>query len=234
MRIGISNSGPGIGDQVVYTSLPENYFANTGEKLVDVNGAWVFKHNPFVERGVKPDRIVDLWGHRLSTKAFPSLAQRICESFGLKRTVLRHPRLYRFEDEPLEPNSVAVHTTGRSRGMMSGEVIEQIRRAYAGFRIIQLGSVTDCAAPFEDKRGLPLWDSIATLARCQTFIGVDSSLMNIANCYPRIRKKLIFTYDHEFLLPATHQMRWIDYGWEYYNPTAEDKGISLSYLKLRP
>ena len=39
----------GIGDQIAATSIPENYFYETGNKIIiDDNRIWAFKYNPYV------------------------------------------------------------------------------------------------------------------------------------------------------------------------------------------
>src|SRR5512146_2942611 len=67
-RFGVTITVPGIGDAVQFSSLPENYFRSTGEKLLDLSRSWVFDHNPFVVRDVKraPIRSIELWnfGHK--------------------------------------------------------------------------------------------------------------------------------------------------------------------------
>lgn len=234
MGIGIINSGWGIGDKVVYTSIAENYFHNTGERLIDVARSWEYDHNPFVTREGTPEKIIDLWHLPLSGADYASLAQRISDAMSLKETILRHARLYAFEDCKIDRDAVAVHVTGNTAPPMPRHVIDHIAEAYKGYKIIQLGGKKDQGTPFIDQRGLPIWETVRVIASCGTFIGIDSGLMNIANCYPRVRRKVVLTYEHNRRLPVTEAMRWIDYGWEYYNPSPHDVGISLSYRKLIP
>ena len=42
--------GIGIGDKLQFGCLPENFYRNTGEKLVDLNSSFIFDYNPYVER----------------------------------------------------------------------------------------------------------------------------------------------------------------------------------------
>ncbi len=58
-KLGIFIDGNGIGDQLQFTSIPENYYKNTGEKLVDLKRFWGFDGNPYVERDVAVDLIID-------------------------------------------------------------------------------------------------------------------------------------------------------------------------------
>jgi len=233
-NLGFVHSGPGIGDKVVYTSFAENYFSHTGRKLIDIENHWAYDHNPYVLRGVVPDHVFDLWTMPLGTSAYPSLAQRICESVGIPRTVLRHARLYAHEDEAIQRGRVVVHITGISAASsaMPDHVIDHIAKVYSSFEIIQVGSTSDKATPFIDKRGLPLWESIHLLATCEIFIGVDSGPMNIVNCYPKVRKKVVLLRELNGAVPVAHPIRWIDYNWEYFNTSKVDDGISMSYLKL--
>ncbi len=234
LKLGFLNSGPGIGDQVVYSSLAENYFRNTGRKLVDIKKSWVYDHNPFVERNVPPDEVIDLWKLKLGKRAYPNLAQRISEGLGLPKTYLRHPRLYQFENDEIDPNAVVVHVTGISGAAagMPDHVIDHISKKYRNSVIFQIGGPKDKNTPFIDRRGLPLWDSIRLIATSGTFIGVNSGPMNIANCYPGIRKKLVLLKRTHDSVPVSPALRWIDFNWEYFNTSPDDEGITMSYLKL--
>src|SRR6202167_1343909 len=60
--LGITFRGAsGLGDKLQFSSFPENYFRNAGEKVIDVDRSWIFDHNPYVERDKVPDRMIDLW-----------------------------------------------------------------------------------------------------------------------------------------------------------------------------
>jgi hypothetical protein len=234
MTLGIVNSGGGIGDKVVYTSLPENYFANTGERLIDVGRSWEYDHNPFVMRDVVPDNVIDLWRLPLCGGNCSSLAWRICKALGLPKLVLRHARLYAFENEVVNHNALAVHTTGKTAGDMPRHVIDHIAAAYKGYAIYQVGNNDDCPTPFIDRRGLPLWESIRLVATCGTFIGIDSGMMNVANCYPRVRRKVVLLGEFADEPPVSERIRWIDFGWEYFNAADHDSGIAMTYRKIAP
>ena len=51
----------GLGDQIQLTSFPENYFKNTGEKLIDLDNNLLFDNNPYIVRNVNPSNILDIW-----------------------------------------------------------------------------------------------------------------------------------------------------------------------------
>lgn len=150
--IGIKISGRGIGDNVQFSSFPENVFRNTGEKVVDLENSWVFDYNPYVLRGVSADVELDLWflgvlgvpvERRLNPGKGPiifSLAERTCDFTHLK-CFLRHPRLYRFEDLPIVPNRIAFHSTGKTVGPMPDSVIAAVQKNYENFEIVQVGPV---------------------------------------------------------------------------------------------
>ena len=62
--LGVTLSGASrMGDKLQFASFPENYYKNTGEKVIDLDCAWVFDHNPFVVRGEAPTSVVNLWRH---------------------------------------------------------------------------------------------------------------------------------------------------------------------------
>ena len=218
-QVGIVNSGGGIGDHIQFTSMPENYYYNFGQKLVDLQHSWVYDHNPYVERfgpdtgGVMDGTVgsaIDLYKNQLFFKGekdepligllkftdgkyFTSQAERFKQLFNIENILLRHPRLYRFEElQGKKLGIVTVHTTGRSEGgTIPDRVIDQIEENYKGYSVYQVGGPEDRETPFIDKRGLGMWESAQLIASSQIFIGVNSSMMNIAQCYPRVSRKLI-------------------------------------------
>ena len=222
--IGITFRGAqGLGDQLQFSSFPENHFRNTGEKVVDLDRPWFFDHNPYVVRDVVPDRSVDLWTSEWPLRrgmafdeyaakpVFFSLAERTCSIFGHVAYV-RHPRLYRFEDLPRLDKRLVLHTTGRAiapqpahgedaRRILSEEIIEHVRSTYRDYEIVQVGSKDDIDARVVDCRGIPdIWEVARIIAQASIFIGVDSGLYWIAACFPRIfRKKVLMQYPPEYL-----------------------------------
>lgn len=248
MKIGIIVGGPGIGDKLQFAALPENYFLNTGEKLVDVENCWVYDHNPFVIRGEQVDKVINLWAHQNSVNQRESAGQikhpmygisaRVCEGFNLD-CHLRHPRLYQFEDLKTVPKRIVVHTDGRSEGgVMPDSVIKSIEENYHGYDIFQIGGRGDRSTPFKDAKGLSMWDTAGLIASAEIFIGVNSSMMNMANCYPKVRKKiLILQYDEGQLkefYPTNHPKftAWIDFNAEYFNQYGRDYGVTMSHKKI--
>ena len=112
--IGIRNQSPGIGDKIQFAALPENYFLTKGEKLVDLDGCWVWDHNPYILRDTPVDQEIDLWtlkipqDHRLSQQ----------ERFAVARSARRLVRslcgglIRKFREIS---NSVAGRDTGHAR-----------------------------------------------------------------------------------------------------------------------
>jgi hypothetical protein len=213
----------GLGDQLQFSSFPENYFRNTGEKANDVDRSWIFDHNPYVERDKVPDRVIDLWTQPWPLQkgvtqkeyadkpVFFSQADRTSTIFN-HIAYLRHPRLYRFEELVKLDKRVIVHTTGKrippctAQGedhfrVLSEEIIRHVRHAYRGYEIIQVGSKEDLDAQVVDRRGISdIWEVVRIIAQAGTFIGVDSGPSWIAACYPRIfRKKVLMQYPPEYL-----------------------------------
>ncbi len=236
--IGIINEGPGIGDKIQFAHLPENYFRNTGEKLADLSNCWVYDHNPYVVRNPGRDdisKIINLWHLQFPATDYLSSGERQMEKLGWGKSYLRHPRLYRFEDAEIKPRTAVVHTNGKSEGgVMPDKMIEAIEKNYKGWDIFQVGGNDDRPTPFIQKRGLSLWDSAELIASSQTFIGVNSSMMNIANCYPRVHRKILINRkDTAQYYPVSGTMSsWIDYNWVYFTDAEDDEGIAYSYKKI--
>ena len=263
-RVGITNSGGGIGDKLQFTSIPENYYYNTGKKLIDLMNQWCYDHNTFVERGNNTvDFAVDLYANDIFFKGpqgqpikgqlkfedkdfYVSQPERFKQIFGIENIYLRHPRLYKYEEmQGSRLGLVTVHTTGKSEGgTIPEKVIERIQKNYIGYTIYQVGGENDAPTPFIDKRGLDMWQTAELIASSQIFIGVNSGMMNLAQCYPRVNRKLIIienerieTKDFDYYRPLCYYKEgvnspWVDYNWQYYNIHEQDLGITFSYNKI--
>ncbi len=265
-----------IGDQVCTTGVPENIFHATGEKSVITDSAiWAFKHNPYVEfkteeesQGLPtinliPDcRVPQQAQHYFDTmKSFVANSQieYMCRNFGLENIVLRHPRLYIYEDEKIQPDKIVVHTSGSDRTRdnepairyssgedseryLSDEVITVILENYRDYQIVQIGSKGDkpVGGHSIDRRGqYNYWQSAREIATSSKFIGVNSGPMHIANCYPRVEKRVVLMeFPEETLLKhnpgdiRNWLFSWIDPSNTYFNKFDRDIGLTYSYKKI--
>lgn len=238
----ILHNNLGIGDKIQFTHIPENIFYFTGKKVYDVSKSWVFDHNPFVERDLSnATQAIDLWelSHNFARGGFKSHAERFFISFNnlfntnYQNPILRHPRLYKYEDNEIVPNRVLVHTTGKSeKTPLQDEIIEQIQRVYKNYDVIQIGGINDKKTPFINKLGMPLWETVELIATSAIFIGVNSGMMNIANCFPRVHKKIVLASSFDNFLPMGYDNCWFDHGITYFNPSKYDIGATFSFLKI--
>lgn len=228
---------PGLGDKIQFTSLPENYYKNTGQKLY-VNPAQeeLFIYNPYVLHGTS-NQILNIWdiSHKFQPNIFGQAAA-CCEFFKMK-CFCRHPRLYKHEELDVSSEFITLHTTGKSFGSLSDEVLSFILERYKGKVIFQIGGKNDKfidSPAIIDKRGLDIYDSACFIAKSHIFIGVNSSMMNVAKCYPRVNKKIIIS-ENENNFPAVipnKTSNWLDYNMMYFNEKEHDLGISMTYRKL--
>ena len=232
----------GIGDRIQFGCLPENFFLNTGHKLIDVSKCYVFDHNPYVKRDESPERVVDLWTFPWEPSSkFLSKSERWCYGFDLKTCYLRHPRLYIHEDSTIKNNQVVVHTTGKMKGIFSDKVIDQIQTNYKDYEIIQIGGVNDKDTPFLDKRGLGYFETAEIISQSHVFIGPSSGMYHTARCYPKVRKKVV-VLDHDPDLTRENlkifqpykmtQDDWLDFDTEIYNESEYDIGVTRALLKI--
>jgi hypothetical protein len=234
----------GIGDKIQFTHIPENIFRFTRKKVFDVKNSWVFDNNPFVERGTPSEEIetyLDLWdiSHTFPNSGFKSHAERFflyfnkCFETSFSNPPLRHPKLYIADNDEINPNRVLVHTTGKSEIVpLTDEVIETIKNNYKNYDIVQIGGPNDKPTPFTQALGLNIVETAKLIATSSIFIGVNSSMMNIANCYPRVNKKILITRDVENFLPMSEYGSWFDHGTTFFNYTKNDIGATFSYLKI--
>ena len=103
-----------IGDEIIQTSIPENYYQFTGEKIIDVRQSWVFDHNPYVNREDTADQEWDPGMCVIQYKRDIPVALSVADSYmadlGIKyQPYLRHQRLYRFEDKRPDPTKILLH-----------------------------------------------------------------------------------------------------------------------------
>lgn len=243
--IGISLQGTiGIGDKVICSSFPENFFTNTGEKVVDVDESWVFDHNPYTVRGVQPSRIIYLWQlpNTYPGASVFSVAQRMSHHVGLRATPLRHPRLYVYEELPAKKDRVTVHVQGADKAgrTLPAHVLDLIAERFKDYEVIQVGGPDDVPTRFVDARGLPIWESIRLVATSAVFVGVDSGLQHVASAYPRVVKKIFLTkytrgqLESEVIPLASSEgdYHWLDVGCQFFNLYEHDIGVTYSYRKL--
>jgi hypothetical protein len=220
---------------------------------------------------IVPDKRLDAqleaYLKRQNSHVSGSQTEFILTTLGLTDGTHRHPRLYVHEEAAILPHKVVVHTTGSDRTLagepairsllgedevrlMSDDVIDAIARNYRDWMIVQVGGAADKPVPGRnvlDLRGkLDVWETAAEIASASRFIGVNSGPMHIANCYPRVSKRIVlmeFSRDylsaHEgfsiSMRPGDIRNRltcWLDPSNAYFNRFERDYGASFSYLKI--
>lgn len=245
----------GLGDQLQFTSFPENFFRSTGEKLIDVDNNELFNYNPYVVRGEKPECVLDLW--RMTdvsqggvaydkNKCILSLAEKNIYiankilNMDLK-AFLRTPRLYIHEDLKIKSNQIVVHFFGKSHKPIPEKVIYKIKENYKDFNIIQVGGKNQKRYDiFEDGMGLSIFDTAKIIGESIVFIGINSGMLNMALCYPRVNKRMVLNcddkgYDLENMIPMDAQnghYHWLDFGIPIFNTSEQDVGVTKSYIYI--
>ncbi len=244
----------GIGDALQFSSLPENYFLETGVKLLDVSRPWFFDHNPFVVRSDdhKPTKVTELWNFSPKQWEFPkpretgkpnvylSNAEIWASLFGVP-VKLNRPRLYQFENTtPFEKRSrILLHTDGVSHGAMPAHIVEHVVKKYGPTNQLYLiGKNTP-------NIGLPvihtptLWDLARELSQARMLIGLDSGPSWVAACYPDVIVKKVRTkpqsVDFAKWVPleiANIHSHWDDRCHQVFNTTETDVGFTSSYRKI--
>lgn len=242
----------GIGDQLQFSSLPENYFRATGKKLHFLTKNWFLEHNPFVTfEGPTPERAIELWNFGLHKDKYqwPRLRKHNVYLSNAEihaavlniPAILNRPRLYKFEDHPFEKrDAILLHTHGRSHGAMPDEVIEHVVKKYG-----PTGKLLHVGLPDSPDIGLPklktetIWDLAEAISTARMFIGVDSGPGWIACCYPDIVVKILRTKptpehfkDWVPLEVDNIHSHWDDRCRQVYNPSPYDYGFTYSFRKI--
>jgi hypothetical protein len=248
LNIRIELTGPHLGDNLILSHLPENFFKNTGKKLIGDKNNQIFKYNPFIDDKIKPDIICthqqicdggsNLIRNIKNIHPHQSIAMEHCHFFSLPKCYLRNSRIYIYEDVKTVHNKVCVHTTGKSVGTLPDKVIEIIEQNYEHYHLVQVGGTTDKKIKSaEDKTGLGFFETAKEIAESAIFIGIDSGAgIRVADCYPKVRKKYIINYMDEEQLekssPLYKDSAWWEFNMESYNCYEYDIGCSMSYLKI--
>ncbi len=251
--IGISiRKDIGIGDALQFSSLPENYYRSTGQKLIDVSRPWFFDFNPFVVRDdeAKPSEVVELWNFpkiyewpRPRETVYLSNAEIWASLFKVKAPLAR-PRLYRFEDFPFrERKAIFFQTTGKSHGELPDYVVHHVVKKYGStnelYQIVGNKDDKDIGIPRIEPA--TLWDLAETLSRARMFIGPDSGPSWVAACYPDVViKKTRIKWQHGYkesgdwvpLEIDHHHSHWDDRAFQIYNLSEDDLGFTQSYRKI--
>ena len=238
----------GIGEKVQFASIPENFYKNYGEKLIDLSNCWVYYHNPYILRNVEPEKTISFWNQPYKYENYLNRFDYLNSLLKIPKIFCRTPRLYKYENPSnVIQNKVCLHAQGKSSGhTLSEEIIEKIKERYSKYDIYQIGGQQDIDCGVIDCRGSSMWETVKHIATSAIFIGVNSGPMNIANCYPHINKKLILLTEkghHNVsveeleknatpLWSGNHYFNWVDYGWQYYNDSAIDIGITYTYNKI--
>lgn len=243
----------GVGDALQYSSLPENYFRHTEQKLIDVSHPWFFDHNPFVIRdpNVKPHKTVEMWNYSPTQYNFPiprkgkpevylSNAEIWAAVLGVP-CVLNRPRIYRFEDYPFEEREmIFLQTLGASHGEMPEHIVEHVINKYAPTKnIFHVGPGKTYGLPSIGVKET-LWDLAEILARARMIICLDSGPAWIGACYPDVIVKKVRTKPNppdEFAKWIPLEIRNIHSHWDsrehmIYNVSDKDYGFTWSYKRI--
>lgn len=189
-----------------------------------------------------------------------SQTEYMCVNLGFNDVKLRHPRLYIHENEKINPKKIVVHTTGSDRTkrgepvafrsqvgeddvrVMTDDEIETILKNYEDYEIIQIGGADDKPLGGHSVNlcnKLDYWEVAKEIASSAIFIGIVSGPMHIANCFPRVTKKIILQeFPVESILTwrpgdvRNFSFTWFDVNNVYYNKFDHDVGMTFSYKKI--
>ncbi len=243
-KYGVRGYDIGIGDAVIKSSFPENFYKNYGHKLIDVEKKWIYDYNPYVIRDENPDLVLDYLQNQIEIikagKRISHLsnAEEYCWNYNLNKCYITKPRLYKYEDSETIKDLVVVHTTGKTVGCMNDNVIDKIGKNYKNYNIVQIGGMADKPTPFKNYLNLSLWETVEIISKCAIYIGLSSSFYHVANCYPKVRKKVVLNYCDEDSLKRIYPMNykegceWLEFNVEYFNNYDIDIGSTLSFNNI--
>lgn len=246
--------GIGVGDGLQFSSVPENYFRETGQKLIDVSRPWFFDFNPYVVRtDEKPQTIREMWNfsprrydfpiptgdeHR-SRDVYHSNAEIHSLVWGVKPTLIR-PRLYRFENFPYHSRkTILLHIDGKSHGTLPEHIIRHVIEKYGPTGNLKLIGRPHHTYGLEHIFTETLWDLAKVISEASMLIGADSGPSWIAACYPdvivkkvRVRPVTSNYTDWTPLAVKNFHAHWDDRIFQIFNPSEYDAGPFQSYRKM--
>lgn len=247
----------GIGDALQFSSLPENYYQATGNRLIDVSRPWFFDFNPFVVRDGRnhlkavPEKVIEMWNFspkqfdwpvpkERDAKVYLSNAEIWAGVFNVPAS-LNRPRLYMHEDYPFKDREIILlHTHGKSHGVMPDHVITHVLKKYGPTKQLYHIGPKDTPDLRIPKIGTAtLWDLAAVISKARMLIGVDSGPSWIAACYPDVVVKKLRTKPvaERFknwvpLEIGNIHSHWDDRCHQIFNPSEQDVGFTSSYRKI--
>ena len=242
------------GDKLCNTSLPENYYKNTGDKLIDLDNNEFFKFNPYVIHAadIHPNTLSrverrSLWDYSIGNiDVFhcKTMAHQICKKWGLEKCYLNSPRLYQFENSYIYPKTLVINTTGTTQGTIPLFVLNHIREVYKDYLTFQIGNKNDVDAGADlDRRGCTWLESAKIISESEIIITVDSFCYWLAKCFGKVKRKIILINKSEercenfFPRGSDHKDNpfdtWIEMdGSEFFNVFQDDYGVTKSYLSI--
>lgn len=241
------------GDQLVFTSLPENFYKNTGEKLINVENLHFFSQNPYVIQGseIHPNTLTrvetrDLWNFsfgRVETDTCKTFAEEICKRWDLKKIYKNRPDFYIYQNNRPYPRNICIATTGKTVGAIPLKILRYIREKYRDYLVWQIGGLSDVDAGADiDRRGGTFFDSCKIISECEQLITIDSAPYWLGKMYPNCRLKIILVNKNEqecenfmprgFPNPTNSWRGWLECGNEYFNVFEESLGITNSFLEI--
>lgn len=240
----------GVGDRIQFSSIPENYFRTTGEKIIDIDKHWIFDYNPYVVRDEEPTTEINIWDaychnvprYQYDRSVLLSNAEAWSRHFQNYRIVLNRPRLYMFEQFPYHLRQhVLLHTQGISHGKLPEYIVKHVLDKYGSqVRLIGFQHEWEYNLPKpEFIKTEQLWDLVDVISKAKMLIGVDSGPSWIAMCYPDVVTKKVRMFPAVEALKTWVPLEWCRLGsyWDdraasVHNISDDDVGFTYSYRRL--
>lgn len=240
----------GVGDALQFTTVPENYFRSTGEKVIDDTNHWVLDSNPYIIRKpsyevAKKSKLVYGWNHNprwepKNRACFTSMAEQHAGNIGID-CYIRHPRLYTFEKFPFEKREkILLQTQGKSHGEMPKHIIDHVLEKYKKMPLFHVGLPEDRDIGIPKINTPSIWDLVREISQCRMIICLDSGPSWIAACYPdvvikKVRMKPELNALKEWIPLDAKNIHaiWDDLQLQHiYNSSENDIGFTSSYKRI--
>ncbi|MCK5617413.1 hypothetical protein KAR91_86925 [Candidatus Pacearchaeota archaeon] len=220
----------GIGDHLIFTRLPEEYYKQFGQNLRflanDCHDIW--KYHPYVDLIKKSmilphDKVINLWWNP-ETLVAGSPVYKHTSRFVKNINCNLKPTMGRSSNGIKQKKTVMICSQGKQKSRINHcekiPTIELCRLTNGfdslGYRVIQIGGPNDDYIDnTEDCRGLSIQDTYDTLGECSIFVGPNSGMMHLANTVEHIRVVVYMETDVTLPISSLDNVKYPHHDWLY-------------------
>lgn len=220
----------GIGDHLIFTRLPEEYYKQFGRNLRfcinDCHDIW--KHNRYIDiidelTISQHDEVVNLWHNVEPLVSGPPVYKHTSRFVDNVRVNIK-PTMGRSSCGIRQEKTVIICGQGKQKSRKNHcekipsielcRLVNELDRM--GYCIVQIGGPHDDPIEgTEDRRGLSIQDTYDVLGECSIFIGPNSGMMHLANAVSNVRVVVYMETDVTLPISSLDRLKYPHHDWLY-------------------